>query len=321
MSKSLYIIGNGFDRAHGLKTSYWDFRTYLEENHWEFLLAFEKLYDFEPFDEADPYTAKNAKKLYEDRLQQELWSQLEENIGHPNIVQMENFSDCIVNDLDLESGNVGIRDTLDEYWRNEYGFIKKLQEYIKEWIEALDTSRVVPRKKSLINCSDHFLSFNYTDTLERVYGIEDVYHIHGGIDIVSEQEPIIGHCNKKQIKDYRGLAKQADEAFDEGTASIDDAIADYLELTYKDTDKIILFSSYFWESLADADQVVIIGWSAGAVDMPYLKEIASRVQENAKWTVCFYNVEARDNLTNALQYCGIDNSNIRAIQTDTYWDC
>ena len=115
MSKSLYIIGNGFDRAHGLKTSYWDFRTYLEENHWEFLLAFEKLYDFEPFDEADPYTAKNAKKLYEDRLQQELWSQLEENIGHPNIVQMENFSDCIVNDLDLESGNVGIRDTLDEY--------------------------------------------------------------------------------------------------------------------------------------------------------------------------------------------------------------
>lgn len=99
----------------------------------------------------------------------------------------------------------------------------------------MDTSRVVPRKKSLINCSDHFLSFNYTDTLERVYGIEDVYHIHGGIDIVSEQEPIIGHCNKKQIKDYRGLAKQADEAFDEGTASIDDAIADYLELTYKDT--------------------------------------------------------------------------------------
>ena len=87
------------------------------------------------------------------RLQQELWSQLEENIGHPNIVQMENFSDCIVNDLDLESGNVGIRDTLDEYWRNEYGFIKKLQEYIKEWIEALDTSRVVPRKKSLINSS------------------------------------------------------------------------------------------------------------------------------------------------------------------------
>ena len=111
MSKSLYIIGNGFDRAHGLKTSYWDFRTYLEENHWEFLLALEKLYDFEPFDEADSYTAKNAKKLHEDRLQQELWSQLEENIGHPDIVQMENFSDCIVNDLDLESGNVGIRDT------------------------------------------------------------------------------------------------------------------------------------------------------------------------------------------------------------------
>ena len=25
---TLFVIGNGFDRAHGLKTSYWDFRKY-----------------------------------------------------------------------------------------------------------------------------------------------------------------------------------------------------------------------------------------------------------------------------------------------------
>ena len=27
----LYIIGNGFDKGHGLKTSYWNFREYLEK--------------------------------------------------------------------------------------------------------------------------------------------------------------------------------------------------------------------------------------------------------------------------------------------------
>ena len=26
----LFIIGNGFDKGHGLNTSYWDFRTYLK---------------------------------------------------------------------------------------------------------------------------------------------------------------------------------------------------------------------------------------------------------------------------------------------------
>ena len=131
MSKALYIIGNGFDKAHGLKTSYWDFRTYLESTHWEFLQAFEKLYGFEPLDDLDPYVPEGAKLRWEKMLQGELWSRLEDNMGHPNIAQMENFSDCIVDDLDLDSGNVGIRDTLDEYWRREYGFIKKLQGYIK----------------------------------------------------------------------------------------------------------------------------------------------------------------------------------------------
>ena len=48
---SLYIIGNGFDLAHGIDTRYWSFRTFLEENHWEFLQRFENLYGIQPLDE------------------------------------------------------------------------------------------------------------------------------------------------------------------------------------------------------------------------------------------------------------------------------
>lgn len=251
MSKALYIIGNGFDKAHGLKTSYWDFRTYLESTHWEFLQALEKLYSFEPLDDLDPYVPEGAKLRWEKMLQGELWSRLEDNMGHPNIAQMENFSDCIVNDLDLDSGNVGIRDTLDEYWRREYGFIKKLQGYIKEWIESLDTTKIKPRKKVLIKSTDYFFSFNYTDTLESVYKITDVFHVHGGIDSICDREPIMGHCNREQIKEYREKAVEADNLWDEGAASIDDAIADYLEETYKDTAQIIWLCDYFWHRLSD----------------------------------------------------------------------
>ena len=35
---TLFVIGNGFDRAHGLKTSYWDFRKYLEKYAEDFLV-------------------------------------------------------------------------------------------------------------------------------------------------------------------------------------------------------------------------------------------------------------------------------------------
>ena len=39
---TLYILGNGFDLAHGLPTKYWDFRMYLNAVHPEFLEAFEE---------------------------------------------------------------------------------------------------------------------------------------------------------------------------------------------------------------------------------------------------------------------------------------
>jgi len=38
----LYIIGNGFDREHGLATTYWDFRGYLESCYPDFLSEFEE---------------------------------------------------------------------------------------------------------------------------------------------------------------------------------------------------------------------------------------------------------------------------------------
>ena len=29
----LYIIGNGFDLNHGMKTAYWNYREFLAQNH------------------------------------------------------------------------------------------------------------------------------------------------------------------------------------------------------------------------------------------------------------------------------------------------
>ncbi len=34
--------------------------------------------------------------------------------------------------LGLDGGNIGIENTMDEYWKGEYGFIQKLPQYVKE---------------------------------------------------------------------------------------------------------------------------------------------------------------------------------------------
>lgn len=157
----MLIVGNGFDLEHGLKTAYWNFREYLEENHLDFLIAFEKMYNFYPVDFGDPYVGKDAQQKWEKNLKSKLWESFEEAIGSPDIGSMLNTSECILDNLDLDGGNVGIEDTMDEYWRNEYGFIKQFPEYVKEWIEQISTKDIVPRKQALVNDEECIcLSFN-----------------------------------------------------------------------------------------------------------------------------------------------------------------
>ena len=60
---TLYIIGNGFDRAHGLKTSYCDFRNYLEKYAEDFLVQLENMYSIAPFERLDK--VEDLKKYLE----------------------------------------------------------------------------------------------------------------------------------------------------------------------------------------------------------------------------------------------------------------
>ena len=86
-----------------------------------------------------------------------------------------------------------------------------MQDYVKEWIESINSNVVKCKKKSLIGSDDYFLNFNYTDILEKTYGIENVLHIHGGVSSICDIPPIIGHCNKLDIERHRKWAKEADE--------------------------------------------------------------------------------------------------------------
>ena len=104
----VFIIGNGFDKGHDLKTNYWDFRIYLKNMYPEFLNAFEGHYYI--------YPANNEKAQRE-----LLWNELEKNLA--NIDEDVIIDNALQMDMALESGDVGIEDTLYEYFTDQYKYI------------------------------------------------------------------------------------------------------------------------------------------------------------------------------------------------------
>ena len=321
MSK-LYIIGNGFDLAHELDTSYWDFRDFLEEHDSDFLLEFEKLYSIYYLDNTEYGYSAEAQTKWNDRIYNTLWCEFEKNMGFPDTQDMLELSNSVLDNMDLETGNIGIIDTMDEYWRKQYGLINKLQKYVKEWISQIDLSEIKPRKKTLIeNIDDYFFNFNYTRLLEDVYQIEKIVHIHGSIGKDAESSPFMGHCNQKEIDKHWQCAEEATKAGNEGETSIHNAIAEYLTAIYKDTSHYIWENNYFFNKLKSVDEVIIIGWSAGEVDLPYLRKIRDSVNKKTKWLAYYYDDTAYNSLKNAFLQASITNCfQTEFIQSNNFWD-
>lgn len=291
----LYIIGNGVDLAHGLKTWYWEFRKFLEYNHPEFLLLFEKLYNIEALDDSEPWYTEEMQKRWDKSVDHALWSTFEEKIGTPNVQSMLDMFETVISGMDSEMIECGIKDTMDVYWKEEYGYIKKLQKYVKEWIEEIDLSEIKPKKESLINNGeDYFFNFNYTNVIEEIYNIENVIHIHGSVGKQAMIEPFMGHCNKGDIQTYRKLADDTNEEYNDAESSVCDEVADYLEAIYKDTSYFIKFYEYYFEKLNSVDEIIIFGWSAGDVDIPYLCKIRDSISKDTRWRAYFYDNEAKE---------------------------
>ena len=131
----LYIIGNGFDQAHDLPTAYWDFRTYLEKTHPDFLESFEQKYEIYP----------GASEEYKRNL---LWNDFETNLA--NINESVIIENALALDMGLESGPVGIEDTLREYFRNEYKYIDLLAGYLKHWVRTIRIRDTLPIVSSIL---------------------------------------------------------------------------------------------------------------------------------------------------------------------------
>lgn len=315
---TLYIFGNGFDIAHGIKTSYSAFRKFLEENYETFLTMFERMYNILPLDDTEPWYTQDAQEKWDKAVIHEFWGSFEEKIEQPDVDEMYDSAYSLVDTMPTE----GIIDTMNVYWREQYGFVDKLQKYVLEWLQTIDTSKAACKKGRLINNkNDLFISFNYTDTLENVYGINNVLHLHGGVPSCCEMDPIIGHGNKYIIDSYRRKAKKAQEESVEWYESICNATADFCESLYKNTAMIIRANGDFFSALQDVNQVVCLGLSFGDVDVPYLDRIQREVCPETKWMVYYHSEDDFKRLKSVFRITGISKKfEIYFLKSDDFWD-
>lgn len=159
MIKRLFIVGNGFDLAHNLPTTYEeDFKRIAENN--ESVRNFWELYSFDG---------------------PKIWSDFENCLAHPDFNSLEEIFNGYFPDYysDYESDRTAIIVQADIS-----GNLKKsINDFAYLAEKAIDNASPMKKYLKLFNESDLFISFNYTHTLERLYGVDsnNVLHIHGEV--------------------------------------------------------------------------------------------------------------------------------------------
>lgn len=285
---TLYIIGNGFDLYHGLHTSYSDFHDFLSCHG-----------------EGDLIDSMERYWGHSDLLQGEyrniLWSDLERALGEYNVKDiMDDMFEGHSLDIDHIASSIGEVDA--EVTENFVPLRERLNEQFSLWVRSMDFSRVSRKSLQGFAPSGLFLVFNYTDTLEKVYGVPSyqVLHIHGDAGNLAD-ELIVGHD-----KLYKEVP-QKDDFYDR--TEYQHQIASVINGLYKDTAKIISRHQEFFSQLSSIDTVVVYGYSIADVDLPYFQGIKKNIQPNATWYISYHGDSIPDAIKARVSKLGISNVN------------
>lgn len=274
------MIGNGFDIAHDLPTSYEAFHEYLKKEYPDADCPEGFLPEYREGPDGEGYFKTNEEVGFIENVisavEGEKWSDLEKTLG--NLDYDEYFDDWTEEDED--------DNPFHEVYRNEdiansiSMLIRNIPAYFTEWINTIDLKHVVGKFAfwSLINSGKcHFLTFNYTETLEKIYVCKDVCHIHG----VVGAKLLLGHGNNT---DYY------DEYMTRHTGS-EGTLSELYQSLKKDTDGALKHNHLFFDGLSEEiHEVYSYGFSFADVDLIYIREICRRIKtETVTWFLNDYN--------------------------------
>lgn len=296
MKDKLFIIGNGFDLAHGLPTRFDpDFkniaRKYEQDNFWD---------------------------LYQTR-ENEIWSDFEYLLGCPDFNTLEEIFNGYAPDYlsDRESDRAGI------IYQVELN--GKLQVALDEFAcEAEDSLCDIQPKdfiEQILDLDGYYITFNYTHTLEEIYDIprDQILHIHGE---VGENNLELGYPKgnftpEKYSYDARGKGRgpYIEIEIKDHINGIEDTyvreayeeLFDKCESFYKET-RIDLLKDFLDKNRCKIEEIIVYGHSC-AIDFDYFSYLNTRYP-NAYWKFYVRGAEQKSNVWHLIKGNSIKNTDI-----------
>lgn len=295
--KSLFVIGNGFDLSHGLKTRYKDFYAYLQN---EYPGATD-----EGYIQPEVYITPNGGEACDDVVAVSFlmriisatsggeWNDIETTLGYLD------FSEWF--DIDYPLDREGDVDFFKKVYLNEdiaSNFVvpfRHLSKYFADWINTIELTQKISAKRDFARLldinNDLFLSFNYTKTLETLYNVRNVCHIHGK----QGEELLFGHGNDE---DYY------EEHMDKFTGA-ESTLLKIHDLLKKDTINSLEKYRSFFDSVSGVGRVYSYGFSFSDVDQIYIKEICLKLPKTKViWYLNEYDGDKIEGYKKTIIACG-----------------
>lgn len=276
--QTLVVIGNGFDLASGIKSSYSDFKQWLQLNDKHRLIGL-----------MDTFFSN----------QRDVWGNIEKALG-------EYDEDSILEyckpdeEIDYDHPTRSMAAVEDN---PEWIFKPVLDEFIeafKDWVNSIDIANAEKVRDLPVECK--YLTFNYTETLEMIYGIPEsnILHIHGSR--ILDKEYIIGHNNFRNPND--AYKDESQMLYLQDTWS---KIIEWMNGLVKDSTSIIRQNKDFFDSLSDIEQIVVYGHSFFEVDWSYMEEIVKHVGVVKPWAISYYCPKDLERINGFVKKMGLKN--------------
>lgn len=303
--KKLYIIGNGFDLHHKINSRYSNFQEWLQKN----CAKYNANYIINHFFPADAAFWKD----FEHGLSKFDITEFAENATTENYPDFA--SDHFARELDMAT------------YQSEQDFVRLTEEIqlaFHDWICSLNkpsaSQRILMDRKD-----SYFINFNYTTTLENLYGIplDKILHIHGCVDLDGDfvfghgeivQEPI------EELPEDCDTGEKIQEYYD---THFDPVLQNVIQTTSncvnaylrKDVEGVIDKFARKFSELNQLEEIYVYGWSFSKIDTPYLDEILQHNNgHQIIWTISWNSKNDKEHALSYLQSHNIDESMIRFIQ-------
>lgn len=284
----LYVIGNGFDLHHNMKTQYTDFRNWLEAEDEPALNTIMELFGEGDVEWWKDFEKNLANAITSDIVQNEL-------IEHYPDFGSEDFSDA-----DWYAAEYAVENVLSDAY-------DEIRDAFNQWVEQIEKGD--ENRKIRIETEDAiFLTFNYTATLEDLYGIDEnkILHIHG--KACTGDELVLGHgASEDEIEQIVERENPEDEEGDD--LVVQQAKFAAIHGVYNQRKKVSeIINKYedWFTALEDVTTIHFYGHSFCDVDIPYFEKTLSVVnRDNITIEVSDYENENREAIVAFMQNHGV----------------